>query len=468
MSIKSSLFCAIVLVPSFASFALAALVPAPKISASPATINLGNIKAGSISPTASVTIKNNGRGDLVVGSLTITGVNAAEFSQSGTCGTIVAGGTCSLNVTFSPVLPFGKKSALLQIPSNDPKKSLLSVKLSGAAPAPSMTASPSSLNFGKVTEGSAKVTKTVTIGNRGLSDLEISSVEVSGSNYSEFSAVSACSTVKTGETCTIDVSFEAASPDGKKIAELVISSNYPNKPVVIVRLAGQGPVAPPRSKLIGSWYMPYPKAGKAKGPVIITFIDDANFMMAHDGSVADDPSGQPGIERGTYTWDKDTGALVATVLVDTNGQWGFSHPAPGESINFKVSADGNSLLSAGVPFAIKINKSGANPLIGSWYMPYPDAGQALGPVVITFIDNTSYMMAHDGSIVADPSGQPGIERGTYTWDKISGAFAATVLVDTNGEWGFSHPGAGESLNFKVSADGNSLLSGGTEIATRVQ
>jgi len=206
----------------------------------------------------------------------------------------------------------------------------------------------------------------------------------------------------------------------------------------------------PASSLVGSWY-------NADGPVVISFIDGSNYMLTHDG--APDAFGQRGIERGTYTFDQTTRAFAVTSLaVDTNGDWGLS-----DAGNLTLSSDGNSLLENGTAFATKIIKSTSNALVGGWYIPYPDAGQALGPVVITFIDDTNFMMAHDGSVTADPSGQPGMERGTYTWNQSTGVLTANVIADTNGEWGFSN-----SEPMIVSVDGNTLSAEGVVFSTRIQ
>lgn len=214
--------------------------------------------------------------------------------------------------------------------------------------------------------------------------------------------------------------------------------------------------------LVGSWYVPYPDGGPAKGPIVFNFIDSTKFMMAHDGSSADDPSGQPGIEVGTYTRDSATGAFTANVTVDTNGQWGFSHPDGPIAVTF--STDGNTLLLNGSSFATRVLKSSTNPLVGGWYVPYPNGGPAKGPITFTFIDDTNFMMAHDGDVTADPSGTPGIEKGTYSWNQTTGALTTSVTVDTNGQWGFSHSG---TPTVQVSTDGNTLLIDGSPFATRI-
>jgi len=277
--------------------------------------------------------------------------------------------------------------------------------------------------------------------------------------------------------------FTVATPQtGSSTLNLIAESNNSDKPrsVVLALLSSDGKsmktltvkqapsAAPATDSIVGSWYIPYPTGGQAKGPIVITFIDSTNFMMAHDGDVVADPSGRPGIEKGTYTWDPKTGALAAKVTVDTNGEWGFSGSSASDPVYVTVSADGNSLLLDGTVSATKINRSGSSPLIGSWYIPYPTGGQAKGPIVITFIDSSNFMMAHDGDVIADPSGNPGIEKGTYTWSQANGTLAANVTVDTNGDWGFASAGNSDTVHVTVSSDGGLLLIDGTISATRVE
>jgi hypothetical protein len=50
----------------------------------------------------------------------------------------------------------------------------------------------------------------------------------------------------------------------------------------------------------------------------------------------------------------------------------------------------------------------------------------------------------DGSYIhgqeANEFGFSGIERGTYSWDSVTGVLIATsIIIDTNGESGLSHP-----------------------------
>jgi hypothetical protein len=83
-----------------------------------------------------LTITNKGITDLVIGAITIAGDHPGDFSPlaADTCSgaTLATDGTCTVTVTFTPSVS-GKRTAILQIPSNDPnsKRSTLSVNLKG-------------------------------------------------------------------------------------------------------------------------------------------------------------------------------------------------------------------------------------------------------------------------------------------------------------------------------------------------
>jgi hypothetical protein len=71
--------------------------------------------------------------------------------------------------------------------------------------------------------------------------------------------------------------------------------------------------------------------------------------------------------------------------------------------------------------------------LGSWF-----AQNIFGPnfVVFTAMADGTFVISEDGS--SDPTGRDGMERGIYTWNPATGAFTATVQVDTNGQNGISH------------------------------
>jgi hypothetical protein len=94
------------------------------------SVNLGSIPVGGTSLPKTITIKNTGTSDLIISSMTMSGLNESEFSQTHDCMTVTKGSSCTALVTFIP-LSIGNKNALISISSNDPKKQVVNVKLTG-------------------------------------------------------------------------------------------------------------------------------------------------------------------------------------------------------------------------------------------------------------------------------------------------------------------------------------------------
>lgn len=210
----------------------------PKISVSPRSLNFGSLKTGSTSKPKTITIRNTGKGNLKIYSITVKGTNASEFNGQNDCPTIFPGNSCTINVTFIPT-SFGTKSATMVIFPNDFNKPAVNIKLSGKAPPPKISVSPNSLNFGSVQIGSASPPKILTIKNNGTSDLVITDINIMGTNAGEFSKKSSCNTISKGGLCTIDVTCTPVL-NGKKSASIGISSNDPKKPFINVKLNGNG------------------------------------------------------------------------------------------------------------------------------------------------------------------------------------------------------------------------------------
>ena len=104
----------------------------PNISVSPPSRDFGSMDISSTS-TQTFTINNTGNADLEIGTISITGTDASEFTiQNDNCSgrTIAPSGACTVDVVFSPTSA-GAKSANLTIPSNDPGIPTLNVALNG-------------------------------------------------------------------------------------------------------------------------------------------------------------------------------------------------------------------------------------------------------------------------------------------------------------------------------------------------
>jgi Ca2+-binding RTX toxin-like protein len=187
----------------------------------------GSVPIGTASQQT-VTLKNTGNANLVVSSITVTGIDAASFTAS-SCGTVTPGGNCIINVSFSPAT-IGAKSASLVIVHNA-TPSVSTVDLSGIGggagtsavavpPVPVVALTP--LGFGSVAIGNASGAQAVTVNNTGGADLTVS-VAMTGVDAADFLATS-CGPVLPGDLCTIPVSFKP-NTIGAKSATLVINNN---------------------------------------------------------------------------------------------------------------------------------------------------------------------------------------------------------------------------------------------------
>lgn len=190
--------------------------------------------------------------------------------------------------------------------------------------------------------------------------------------------------------------------------------------------------------------------------VNLVFLNDTDYVIIEEGDSVADPTGQNGVEAGTYTWDSGSGSFAASQVVDTTGQWGLSHPTG--PVNLTVSGDLASFFDdASAATLSRVVSSPTNPLVGSWSLWNSHIDQA----IVTFLDDTTYMLGVFGAPETGPIvGQTGMELGTYSWNPSTGAFSAhAIIADTNGMWGFSDPlspmsisVSGDTLTFTDSSE----------------
>lgn len=81
------------------TIALTGTGTAPVAGVSPSSLTFAPRAVGNTSPVQNVTLSNTGNATLTIASITITG----DYAKTTTCGgTLIAGGTCSISVTFTP------------------------------------------------------------------------------------------------------------------------------------------------------------------------------------------------------------------------------------------------------------------------------------------------------------------------------------------------------------------------------
>ncbi len=191
------------------------------------------------------------------------------------------------------------------------------------------------------------------------------------------------------------------------------------------------------NSIIGGWFF---GDSESDGSGVVVFMKDGTYYLVED--TENDSSDPDGFERGTYTWNSESGVFTASALTDANGEAGLSHPAgsttvvvAGDTLTYSDSEGSNALTRV---------EGGDSPIVGAWQY---GEGRAIDSRALVFLPNGIYFEAQEFGA------QAGMEKGSYTWDQETGNFDASVLVDTDEALAFSN----ELEGFRISVRGDELL-----------
>ncbi len=187
-----------------------------------------------------------------------------------------------------------------------------------------------------------------------------------------------------------------------------------------------------------------------------------------------DDSGQSGIEAGMLTRDATTGVVKASdIKVDTNGQWGLSHPAAGESVVFtrvqnQQDPDNPDRLK------VTIKQTGQDDVIVTLKrVPQPSSSSLLG-AWSTSVESKAgepmvvFLPELDGAqryILVDPKGDsdcatPGVEVAEYSVEGgslyLEGEAPVHDTTGCGGLWDTTSDQPQLAYAFSISEDGNTL------------
>lgn len=221
--------------------------PAIGLSATSVTFAAQTVRTTSAAQT--VTVSNTGTATLSISALTFGGAASADFARAGTCapsGTVMAGGSCSLQITFTPVAA-GARSATLAIAHNAAGGSS-TVTLAGTADPAAAAASvtPAALSFSQTINTTSNA-QAVTLTNTGGLPLTVGAVTLGGASMAEYgiAAGTTCTagvTVNGGASCVVQVSFTPGAL-GARPASLSIAHSA-SVSAATVALNGTGSTAP--------------------------------------------------------------------------------------------------------------------------------------------------------------------------------------------------------------------------------
>jgi FG-GAP-like repeat/Abnormal spindle-like microcephaly-assoc'd, ASPM-SPD-2-Hydin len=209
----------------------------PAALVSSASLNFGGVLVGQ-SGSMTTTLTYNASTVLSITGVTLTGAQAADFSETNTCGaTLAAGMSCMITVTFAP-LATGARVASIQIADNAfNTPQVISLIGTGSA----HTVSTSSLTFGSQAVGSTSAPQTLSFTNTGTLPVTINSISVTGPQAGDFGVGIGCSVpdyLAGGADCIMTITFTPAAL-GARSATLNISDSDSSTPQTVA-LSGTG------------------------------------------------------------------------------------------------------------------------------------------------------------------------------------------------------------------------------------
>jgi hypothetical protein len=224
--------------------------PEPKLSVSTTDLNFGNQVCFS-QESKTITITNSGTGALNISSITKTNNYGSLFTLSGwtSGGTITAGASKTITVSFQPIEQRTYEETLTIVSSNATNNKTQTIRLRGTgSPEPEnpvLNFSTSSLSFGDVEVGESS-TKSFTITNTGTTVLNISSIKIVANDntqnpsYYSITPSDAC-TIAANKSKSFSVTF---SPEAVRSygATISITSNATNatQGTSILNISGTG------------------------------------------------------------------------------------------------------------------------------------------------------------------------------------------------------------------------------------
>ncbi len=416
----------------------------PVIQVTPTTIPFGGLLSGSMASPVTVTVTNNGGGLLTLTSApTLTdSTNFQIISPPMTPVSLAAGASLSFEVNFTPS---AQKSytATLGIPWSDgTTNSTFNVPLSGSYGEPQIGV-PGTIIMTPVRVGSMGPAQGINITNSGLANLSITSVAFTGTNASEFGALTMPSmgmplVIAPGASGVLNVQCNPTAT-GLAQATFNIVSNDPTTPTAQVNLQCNGvvanfDVAPPQLD-----FMTPQQTGQCSSPQLVTVTNSGSdnlhvTMLSFSGTNA--ASFQQMLGAGTHTVPKgggtlqipvqfcpvDIGAQTASLVITTDLAMGGTAQVPlsGTGTGPKVVANPGSLdfgpvyvNTTSMPQTISISNAGDQPLIfgtssvtpnGSPFtvMGLPASGTKLNmgdpPIVLTVTVNPLMAMQQSANI----------------------------------------------------------------------
>lgn len=206
--------------------------PQGRLELSGTSITFGDTQLNA-SAVQSLTLSNAGNLALNFSSFDLSGATG-DYERSGSCSTaapLAIGAQCTLTITFHPT-QLGLRSANLSIVS-DGSNPTPTIQLRGTGvpiPVPVVTFVPASLDFGDQTFGGLYPARTVRLSNTGTATLNVASVVVEGTGFSDVSTTACPAALAPNDGCDVLIRFTPPSAGASFTGALRVASNAAGSP----------------------------------------------------------------------------------------------------------------------------------------------------------------------------------------------------------------------------------------------
>jgi len=173
--------------------------PAPVVELTPTALRFGGVDLRTTSTPQNVTLKNLGAVPLSVTSVSI----GLWYSETDDCvGTIPAGGSCTLQVTFTAPFPSLAAGAVTVFDSAQDGRQVVDLEGYGLG----LNINPFCVNFLQL-QGATSPAQTVTVTNAKSIPIGVQ-VDASSASAAGFTATNNCGTVQPSASCQVTVKFD--------------------------------------------------------------------------------------------------------------------------------------------------------------------------------------------------------------------------------------------------------------------
>jgi hypothetical protein len=182
-----------------------------------------------------IEVRNTGTAPVSIGTIVLGGTHGGQFNRTHNCpASLGVNLTCTINVTFRPTLANPLvKNGTVTVNATAPATDAVAT-LTGTIIVPTFTVNPPSINFGNMSiAGGNSPAQVVSITNTSQAPVVFGSFTFTGPNAGQFSRTlvtcltGAGNALQPGNTCTLNVFFNPATPAGAKSAQLNVNVGAP-------------------------------------------------------------------------------------------------------------------------------------------------------------------------------------------------------------------------------------------------